>query len=148
MSRLIERITAKWRRKRFGLFRDLMANQKPPFRVLDIGGTQRFWETVAQGEGFFEDFEITLVNIVPENVTLPNFRSVSGDARDLREFDDDQFDIVFSNSVIEHVGEWPSQRLMANEVQRLGRRYFLQTPSYGFPLEPHFFTLGFHWLPV
>ncbi|MCX5694950.1 MAG: methyltransferase domain-containing protein [Candidatus Omnitrophica bacterium] len=61
---------------------------------------------------------------------------------------DKEFDVVFSNSVIEHVGSFEDQKKMAGEIQRVGKMYFLQTPCFRFPLEPHFFTIGFQFLPL
>lgn len=66
----------------------------------------------------------------------------------MNEFDNGSFDVVFSNSVIEHVGKYKEQENMAKEIQRVGRCFFLQTPNYWFPLEPHFLFIGFQFLPV
>lgn len=55
----------------------------------------------------------------------------------MKQFQDNEFDAVFSNSVIEHVGDYEAQRQMANEIMRVGKRYFVQTPNFYFPIEPH-----------
>ena len=62
-------------------------------------------------------------------------------------FKDNEFDVVFSNSVIEHVGDFWDQKLFAAEVQRVSKRYFLQTPSFWFPYEPHAMIPFFQFLP-
>jgi SAM-dependent methyltransferase len=94
-----------------------------------------------------QGLEVTLLNLTP-GWTRPGFRSVVGDACDMRQFPDQEFDVVFSNSVIEHVGDPAAQRQAADEIKRVGKRYFVQTPNRNFPLEPHFFFPGFQFLPL
>jgi Methyltransferase domain len=112
--------------------------------ILDVGGTESFWEMMDFAES---GYDITLLNTHPIETHHQGIRSVVGDARSLDLFADRQFDIVFSNSVIEHVGTLEQQRMMANEVRRVARRYFVQTPNFSFPIEPHFLFPGFQWLP-
>jgi hypothetical protein len=137
---------SRMRRKRFALFLDLLERIPGPVHILDIGGTQEFWEIV----GFTEvpEVYVTLLNLEKPEARYDNFVGLAGNARDLSQFGDGQFDVVFSNSVIEHVGDYGQQQSMAHEVRRVGKRYFLQTPNYFFPIEPHFLFFGFQWLPV
>lgn len=59
-----------------------------------------------------------------------------------------KFDIVYSNSLLEHVGgHWRRQRL-AQAVRRLAPHHWVQTPARSFPLEPHFLFPGFQFLPA
>jgi hypothetical protein len=140
------------RRKRFALFLKLVneKKEKKPISILDVGGTEIFWENM--GFGVSSDttdwIQITLLNLEKNEVRHPNFRSVAGDARSMPEFKNGEFDIVFSNSVIEHVGDFEDQRRMADEIKRVAKRYYVQTPNYHFPIEPHFLFPFFQFLPV
>jgi len=60
-------------------------------------------------------------------------------------FRDDAFDLAFSNSVVEHVADPVA---FAREIIRVGRRYYVQTPSRWFPVEPHLLTPLIHYLPM
>jgi SAM-dependent methyltransferase len=62
-------------------------------------------------------------------------------------FADGEFELVYCSSVIEHVP--PARRAaFAAELRRVGRRWFVQTPAFSFPLEPHSLLPFAHWLPV
>jgi SAM-dependent methyltransferase len=62
-------------------------------------------------------------------------------------FRDKSFDVVFSNSVIEHLGDPRRHQQYAQEIARVGMRYFVQTPNRWFPVEPHLLTPFIHFLP-
>lgn len=137
----------RFRQSRFAFFTQLLQSVPRPVRLLDIGGTESFWETM--GIVGSSDIEITLCNVTPPLAAQrPGFRFVQADACDLGAFGDGEYDIVFSNSVIEHVGDMARCRAMAEEVQRVGQRYFVQTPNRHFPIDPHFPFPFFQFLPV
>ena len=134
------------RKKRFYFFRELLNSLEKPIKILDVGGTQKFWEMVEfYSEG---DMEVTLLNIEEQEVTLPNFNFIKGIGIDMKYFEDKSYDVVFSNSVIEHLNSKSDQIKMAEEIRRVGKRYWVQTPNYYFPFEPHFLMPFFHWLPI
>ena len=139
-------LATRMRRARFALFLSLLRKIDGPVRILDIGGTQEFWNLMMDSDHI--DAQITLLNIDHQHVTSARFVSAVGDARRMPEFRDKSFDIVFSNSVIEHVGGYDDQRRMAGEVARVGKRYFVQTPNKRFTLEPHFLFPFFQYLPM
>jgi SAM-dependent methyltransferase len=62
-------------------------------------------------------------------------------------FDDNKFDIAFSNAVIEHVGSAESQRAFAKEIIRVSKSFFITTPNSWFPVEFHTALPFLHWLP-
>jgi hypothetical protein len=112
-------------------------------RVLDIGGTPVNWELIPVTP------RLVLLNM-PSSEEVFGIASgipwVAADGRQLP-FRDAAFDIVFSNSVIEHVGDRTSQERFAREVARVGRAYWVQTPNRWFPVEQHLLTPFVHWLP-
>ena len=134
------------RRRRFTLFSNIFDRLPKPVRVLDVGGTVEFWRVMQMLER--DDVQISLLNLLPGEITGPTVQALVGDARDLSRFDDQSFDIVFSNSVIEHVGALGDQRRMANEIRRVGKNYVIQTPNRFFPLEAHVQLPLFQFLPI
>lgn len=119
-------------------------------KILDIGGTPTYWETVGN-KVQARDAHITLVNIdywpTDQGQESELFTKTRGDGCHLPEYENNSFDIVHSNSVIEHVGSWSNMRKMANEVMRLAPYYYVQVPYFWFPIEPHYRAPFFHWIP-
>jgi hypothetical protein len=111
--------------------------------ILDIGGSAYIWS--------FLDINprVTCLNL-EGNDHRPrregNIELVSGDGRCLP-YPDQSFDVAFSNSVIEHVGTKNDMHKLANEIRRVGKRYYVQTPNFWFPIDPHTYAVGNHWLP-
>lgn len=137
----------KFRRKRFRYFKDFIKDLQLPISILDVGGTADFWRQM----GLLDKtgFEITVLNInEPEVPALFNIKFIKGDAADLSEFGDKSFDVVFSNSVIEHIPLTENRFKMADEIRRVSKRYFVQTPNYYFPFDPHFLFPCFQFFPV
>lgn len=138
------------RSRRFEAFErlvdELLEQSSRPVRILDIGGTNSFWEK--RGWAGRRDVEVVLVNLEAEEREHANIEPRAGDATDLSELPDQSFDVVFSNSVIEHLETYERQAAMAAEVCRLAPLYWVQTPNFWFPVEPHFLTPAWHWLPV
>jgi Methyltransferase domain len=135
----------RMRSRRFELFESLVEPMPRPLRILDIGGTNEFWEQ--RGWADRDDVEIVTANLEAEEQLHENIHPVVADATDLSRYDDASFDITFSNSVIEHLFTYDAQAAMAREVQRVGKAYWVQTPNYWFPVEPHFLVPGWQWLP-
>ncbi len=117
----------------------------PETRILDVGGTPAIWQWLPVWP------RITFINL-PRGVS--DLAHGEPDGFDLvfasgcaLPFADRSFDIVFSNSVIEHVGSPAEQQRFADEIRRVARRYWVQTPNRWFPIEPHLLTPLVHLLP-
>jgi SAM-dependent methyltransferase len=108
--------------------------------ILDVGGTSQLWDMLG---GLYE---VTLLNEDPRELTPGRYECVIGDGRNLR-FPANSFDVAFSNSVIEHVGNWEDLQRFASELRRVGKSFYCQTPNKWFPVEPHLGTLFLHWWP-
>jgi Methyltransferase domain len=127
-------------------------------RILDIGGTDLNWRIVDQPA------RVVLLNIkIPEGGIDPGLFGVEygdpargtppasveyvlGDGRSVP-YADNEFDVCFSNSTIEHLFTLEEQRKFAAEARRVGRGVWVQTPARSFPFEPHWLSPIVHWLP-
>jgi len=135
-------VSSKLRNRRFDVFLEkLRVNQGS--NILDVGGTGQTWA----GSGLEKN--VTLLNLhQPKNKDLEKgFTCLKGDALDMHMFGENQFDVVFSNSVIEHVGSQKNQHRFAEEIRRVGKSYWVQTPNRYFPVEPHFLFPFFQFMP-
>jgi Methyltransferase domain len=138
-------LAARLRAQRIAFFRNLLELVPRPATILDVGGTADFWKRCGLAN---DGIKVILLNVQRDMIDDPRFESIVGDARDLSAFASAEIDVVYSNSVIEHVGTFDDQRQMANEVRRVAKRYFVQTPNAWFPIEPHFLVPGFQFMPI
>lgn len=135
-----------WRAKRFRLFLEIIRPTKMD-RILDVGGYPGTWTNSAPCAK-----SITCLNIHPidwDTARSPqhNVTVALGDARNMSEISSKEYDVVFSNSVVEHVGTWSDQQAFAHEVRRVGKTLWIQTPAKECPIEPHYLAPFIHWLP-
>lgn len=118
--------------------------------IIDIGGTRTYWNVIPKEILTNNKVTITILNLpgapLPKNDEI--YRFVEGDGCDLGQYENNQFHIAHSNSVIEHIGNWNKMKNFASEIRRVARDLFMQTPYFWFPVEPHFMTPFFHWLPA
>jgi hypothetical protein len=133
---------ASARRRRNELLLKFISAMTAP-TILDVGGTLEYWHGIPRGVAK----RVVLLNTFPQAVIEAGFEAVVGDARDLSRFGDGEFDLVFSNSVIGHVGGFTDQERMAREICRIGKRHFVQTPNHTFPIDWRTRVPFFHLLP-
>lgn len=129
-------------------------------RVVDLGGRADMWLRAPTRPA-----HVHLVNLEPQPGDLPDW--ISAEIRDVTREDpqgsqgrqgsqgsqgrdgaDGAYDLVFSNSVIEHVGGFAQREAFARAVHALAPRHWVQTPYRYFPVEPHFLFPGFQFLPL
>ncbi len=133
VDRFLWRCSDFFRRRRFA---DFNHRFKHVNTIVDFGGTPAIWQLMDRRG-------IVLLNI-DDQQQVPGFTSIRGDARRTA-FHDQEFDLAFSNSVIEHVGTWEDQQAFARELARVGKHVYCQTPARWFFFEPHYFTPFVHW---
>jgi SAM-dependent methyltransferase len=137
-ARLASPASARARARRHAQFFGL-TGLRPEMRVVDIGCGALGLRALEPG------LDITGVDIQPRPQYPGPF--VLADATQRLPFDDDAFDLAYASSVIEHID--PDDRpAFAAEVRRVARGWFVQTPAWSFPIEPHALLPAAHWLPA
>jgi SAM-dependent methyltransferase len=153
LRRVASRVSMRSRERKLQLFLDLL-QPGPETTVVDVGVTDAPF-----GAGSTDNFFEALYPW-PERITgvghtelerfaaaFPQVRAVRADGRDLP-FRNAEFDIGFSNAVVEHVaGGRDGQRQFVHELCRVSRRVFVTTPNRRFPIEVHTLLPFVHWLP-
>jgi SAM-dependent methyltransferase len=152
--RITEQPSIIFRKKKFELFIKIM-QPKEQDKVIDIGVAVE--NKLERGTNFFEimypykknltalglgsiDGSLEFKKIFPEvNLIIGNCLNIP--------FEDDYFDIAFSNAVLEHVGTRENQKKFISEIIRVSKRCFITTPNKWFPLELHSMLPIVHWLP-
>jgi hypothetical protein len=118
-------------------------------RVLDLGGTVDWWTRAP-----VRPAQVVVVNLYePGDSADPACLPVTGDACAARDVlvaagRDTSFDLVLSNSLIEHVGGHAQRLRLAEQVRTLAPYHWVQTPYRYFPMEPHWLFPGMQFLPV
>ena len=131
-----------WREGRYRQFLAL-CSVRPDDRILDVGAGRG-----GALERFNSTNPIVAVDLEPLEdgwLANPNVDVRVADGTDLP-YADGEFPVVFSSSVIEHIPR-ELQPKFANEIRRVGQRYFVQTPNRYFPIEPHYQVPFFQFLP-
>lgn len=145
---LKKRVMAVSRKRKLAHFYSLCSGG----RILDAGvsGQARI-----EGENIFlESFRypdehytgLGIEDLSELRVKHPKKQFVTYDGK-IFPFSNDAFDWVFSNAVIEHVGDDEDQLRFVNEMIRVGKNVFFTTPNKYFPVESHTNALLLHWLP-
>ena len=112
-------------------------------RVLDLGGMPSYWTA-----GPVRPAHVVTVNLWHADRDEPWIDHRQGDVLDLpASASGDRFDLVVSNSLLEHLGGHANRQRFADIVRAAGPRHWVQTPYRYFPLEPHWMFPGLQFLP-
>ena len=113
---LFYRVSSYFRRRRMKCFLEELAVHGDK-KILDVGGEYYFWEQLTCVK------DVTLLNLHKSGEN-ERIKSIEYDGTDFP-FKDNEFDIVFSNSTIEHVGDLDRQKLFSAEIGRVSKKYLI-----------------------
>ena len=134
----------RFRKRRWRLLLDTFPDLAD-MEIVDLGGTAHSWMAAPVSPA-----HVTLVNLDRQDVPPDRpITAVQGDACEVPDtLRSNRFDLVFSNSLIEHVGGHSRREALAENIHRLADRHWVQTPYRYFPVEPHWLFPFFQVLPV
>ena len=151
LTRIRTKVSYKARCRIFNLFMETMKPEKSN-KILDLGVTpdQKLTES-----NFFEKMypypdSLTIASVEDCEFLVSEYKLksfVKNNPGERLPFSDEEFDILFSNAVIEHVGDRADQKFFLKECCRVAKQVFVTTPNRYFPIEMHTFIPLLHWLP-
>ena len=148
---LASKLSLQTRKKMYSMFNEVI-KPAPSHKVLDIGVTS---DDQYPESNYFEKmypYKDNIVCVGTEDGSFleekyPGIRYIKVYAGDPLPFVDKEFDIAFSNAVIEHVGGLREQAAFVREIIRVSKSFFITTPNRWFPVEFHTAIPLLHWLP-
>jgi SAM-dependent methyltransferase len=148
---LASKLSLRTRNKMFAEFMKTMLPQ-PEHLVLDVGVTsdEKYPES-----NYFEKmypYKDKVVCVGTEDgyhleQQYPGIKYTKVYSGEPLPFGNGEFDITFSNAVIEHVGSWADQKFFVSEIVRVSKSFFITTPNRWFPVEFHTAIPLLHWFP-
>ena len=109
--------------------------------VLDVGGEAHFWESAR-----IRPSHVTTVNLLRDPELGKWHAHSTADACTFAPRR--SYDLVVSNSLIEHVGGYRYRQQLAEVIRGAAPAYWVQTPNRYFPIEPHYMAPGFQFVPL
>jgi len=142
LTKIFTKFIVKDRKKLFDRVCTLIDFSKSS-SLLDIGGP-----TIGSKEIYKQFNRIVILNLDSYYLhgKIKQIEMLQADACNLP-FRDDSFDYILSNATLEHI---PKQKWfnVSHEIFRVAiRNFFIITPNYYFPLEPHSMIPLFQFLP-
>ncbi|MFX0139593.1 MAG: class I SAM-dependent methyltransferase [Candidatus Hodarchaeota archaeon] len=159
LTKIVKIFSELSRKRRSIIFKDYMQPNENN-RILDLGSEDG--SHIAQFIPFRKEVYIADIDekLLEKGRKKFGFKTILINESGRLPFDDKFFDIVYCNSVIEHVGvqkskrwdivngeefsrkSFEGQQKFANEIKRVSKKYFVQTPNKYFFIESH------TWLPL
>lgn len=119
-------------------------------RILDVGASENEYQKNANIlEKLYPHQEMITVLGIDDykefNKRYPKVKTIHYNGKTFP-FKDNEFDVCWSNAVIEHVGDKEAQTRFIKEIARTSKHALITTPNRFFPMEVHTKTLFLQYL--